>query len=116
MGGMIHILVIEPDPRSRRTLQDLLSFMGYGEHAAADCQEALAIAAEHRIDVMLVNGELPVIDCQRMRELLLAAGMEIPMVAYAGMAQANELSQAVDHYLESPFVASALNQKIRLAV
>lgn len=113
---MIQILVIEPDQHRCKKLLDMLSFMGYGELAAANCQDALAIAAEHRIDLILVNGATALSDCQNLRELLFAAGMEIPIVAYAVVEQVEMLSKLVDDYLDSPFVASVLNQKIRLAV
>lgn len=90
--------------------------MGYDEVAAADCQEALEIAAEQCVDIMLVNSSIPANECQNMRQLLFDAGIEVRIVAYAGSASASRISQHVDDFLESPFIASALNQKIRLAV
>ncbi|WP_309398233.1 hypothetical protein [Cerasicoccus maritimus] len=113
---MYKILVIEPDKASRLTLQNLLSFMGYDEVAAANCQEALEIAATEHVDMILVNSLVPSAECQNMRELLFAAGVEPRVVAYADAIGTNNIAQHVDDYLESPYIASALNQKIRLAV
>ncbi|WP_309381629.1 hypothetical protein [Cerasicoccus frondis] len=113
---MQRILVIEPDKSYRHTLQNLISFMGYDEVATASCQKALEIAAELHVDMILVNSSIPAVECQNMRDLLFAAGIEVRIVAYAGAAGTPAISQYVDDFLESPFIASALNQKIRMAV
>lgn len=113
MPVMIKILIIEPNARSRRTLQDLLSFMGYAEEAAADCNEGLVIAAEQLIDLIFINGHIAAQDRENLRNLLFAANLDIPVVVYSGAVEATSMLHSADEYVHSPFVASNLNRKIR---
>src|SRR5262247_3422939 len=61
-GMSKRILVIEDTENNRRILNDLLTNAGFEVLEAVDGEKGVAMAAEHRPDLILMDIQLPIID------------------------------------------------------
>ena len=61
-GMSKRILVVEDTEDNRRILRDLLTNAGFEVIEAVDGEKGVAMAAEHRPDLILMDIQLPVID------------------------------------------------------
>jgi CheY-like chemotaxis protein len=64
-GHSMVVALIEDDPDMREALSDMLAWLGHEVHCAADGTTGLALIAQHRPDVALVDLMLPDIDGYR---------------------------------------------------
>lgn len=53
------VLVVEDDDDIRACVAEMLTFAGHGALVAVDGEEALAVAFEHHVDVVLLDWDLP---------------------------------------------------------
>jgi signal transduction histidine kinase/CheY-like chemotaxis protein len=115
------ILVIEDNEDARSALLAALVLHGHEVAGAADGPEALALAAEHRPDVALVDIGLPGLDgyalARRLRAL--PGGDALVLVALTGYGQAESRRRAFeagfDEYLTKPVSAERLVDAIAAA-
>jgi CheY-like chemotaxis protein len=81
------ILVAEDDPDDLRLYSMVLWYNGFDVVTAADGESAVALALEHRPDLVLVDLLLPKLTgigvCKRLR----AQEMDVPMVALTGRSE-----------------------------
>ena len=56
------ILIVEDDPKNLKLFRDILQFKGYVAIEATDGQQAVALAKEHKPDLILMDMQLPVMD------------------------------------------------------
>ncbi|MEN9572194.1 MAG: hypothetical protein RL514_49 [Verrucomicrobiota bacterium] len=103
------ILIVDDEPRGRELLGDLLRPQGYQLHFAASGPEALAAAAAHPPDLILLDVMMPDLDgfevCRRLRadERL----REVPVVMLTALddreSRLTGLAAGADSFLTKPF-------------
>ena len=111
------VLVAEDDRAVRESLLRALSLEGYEVCSAADGEEALAVLAERRPHVIVLDVLMPVLDglsvCRRLRAqgdstpiLLLTARSAVPD-------RVSGLDAGADDYLPKPFALDELLARLR---
>jgi len=102
--GRLHLLLVEDDNDSREVLARLLRLSGYEVHPAANAEDAIAVAAQRRCDVIVSDLGLPDRSgIELMREIRAMHGSE--GIALTGRAQAdggNWRAAGFSNYLEKP--------------
>ncbi|MEV6302809.1 response regulator transcription factor [Actinoplanes sp. NPDC051861] len=114
---MTSVLVVDDQPNIRDLLDTVLGFHGFTVHTAATAGEALALAARHRPDLVLLDVMLPDGDgmtvCRRLRDSGLGAGI-IFLTARDGRAdQVSGLAFGGDDYVTKPFDVEVLLARVR---
>jgi len=56
------ILIVEDDPKNLKLFRDVLQFKGYITIEALNGQQGVALAKEHKPDLILMDIQLPVMD------------------------------------------------------
>ena len=105
MTGTTHILVVDDEPDIRETLQDYLELHGYGV-SQADGGEALRAAiAEHDIDLVLLDINMPGEDGLSLARFL-REQTSIPVVMLTAAGEVVDrivgLEMGADDYLTKP--------------
>jgi two-component system response regulator MprA len=111
------VLVAEDDRAVRESLLRALRLEGYEVCAAADGEEALAVLAEHRPHVVVLDVLMPVLDglsvCRRLR----AQGDDTPILLLTARAavpdRVSGLDAGADDYLPKPFALDELLARLR---
>jgi two-component system, cell cycle response regulator DivK len=113
------ILVVEDQEDNRRILRDLLTNAGYEIIEAENGEEALAVAARERPDLILMDIQLPLLDGYEVTRRIKAdpALRSIPIIAITSYALSGDESKAraagCDAYVTKPYSPRALLAKIR---
>ena len=108
-GVKKRILIIEDTEDNRRILRDLLTHAGYDLIEADDGAKGVAMAAEHRPDLILMDIQLPTIDgYEATRQIKANPDLRhIPIVAVTSYAlsgdEAKSLAAGCDGYIAKPF-------------
>jgi CheY-like chemotaxis protein len=124
---MTLVLIIEDNLRNLKLVRDVLAHVGYGTLEATTAEDGLALAREHRPDLVLMDVQLPGMDgVQALRRLRAdPATSGIPVVAVTAFAMKDDGARFVgagfDGYVEKPIsvrefpgqVAEFLNQSAR---
>ena len=113
------VLLVEDEPQMRRFLRVALEGSGYRYLEAATGQEGLALAAQHRPDVILLDLGLPDMDgldlMARLREWT-----QTPVIVISARGQEADkvgaLDVGADDYLTKPFGTGELLARIRVAL
>ncbi|HEY9905732.1 MAG TPA: response regulator [Candidatus Sericytochromatia bacterium] len=113
-----HILLVDDDPSNLFLLQELLLCEGYVPHLAASGSEALAIAAQSTIDLILLDVMMPKMDgfevCRRLRED--ARFQAVPVIFLTALddddSRMRGLEMMGDDYLTKPINTKLLLAKI----
>jgi two-component system cell cycle response regulator DivK len=86
------ILIVEDSEKNRKLVRDLLQFKGYRTLEAVTGEDGVALAAEHKPDLILMDYQLPGIDgieaFRRIRNA--SATAHIPIVAVTASAMPEE--------------------------
>lgn len=110
------VLVIEDDAPIRRGLVDSLTFAGYEVLQCADGREALAMAVECELDLVLLDVMLPGMDGFAVLDELRVAKPTLPviMVTARGAEQdrVRGLKTGADDYVVKPFSAKELLARV----
>lgn len=112
------ILVIE-DSRTLRNIQrDMLHTLGYSDVLeASNAAEAMALLAEQRPDLVLVDSEMPRIDGIAIIRKVRASDKQLPIImvsAESGRSRVLEAVRAgVSNYVLKPFTSEVLANRIR---
>jgi len=113
------ILVVEDQEDNRRILRDLLTNAGYEIIEAENGEEALAVAARERPDLILMDIQLPLLDGYEVTRRIKAdpALRAIPIIAITSYALSGDENKAraagCDAYVTKPYSPRALLAKIR---
>jgi DNA-binding response OmpR family regulator len=113
---MTTVLLVEDDPAARQGLELALSRLGYGVHAVATGEAALAGLGQGPLDVVVLDVMLPGVDgfevCRRLRRvsnvpviMLTARGDDFDVVA--------GLEAGADDYVVKPAEPRVLDARIR---
>jgi DNA-binding NtrC family response regulator len=112
-----HILVVDDEPLIRETLSEYLTQQGFEVSVCADGEEALARAAERRVDVALCDVQLPGMDGIALLKGLLRLNPQtfvLLVTAYATVESAVEAFQSGAHdYLMKPILLDEVLGKVR---
>lgn len=115
----VTVLIVDDEPQMRRLLAVTLESSGYKVIAAEKGQEALALAAQYRPDVTLLDLGLPDLDGQivlkRLREWS-TAPVIVLTVRDAQVEKVAALDAGADDYVTKPFHAGELLARIRAAL
>jgi two-component system, cell cycle response regulator DivK len=113
------ILVVEDQEDNRRILRDLLTNAGYEIIEAENGEQALAVAARERPDLILMDIQLPLLDGYEVTRRIKAdpALRAIPIIAITSYALSGDENRAraagCDAYVTKPYSPRALLAKIR---
>ncbi len=102
-----HILIVEDNPPSRELIAYLLRSRGHTTQAAATGTQAERIAQAARLDLILVDLQLPDFDgYQLLRRLRAERHAATPIVAVTALAMVGERERAIragfDEYVPKP--------------
>jgi CheY-like chemotaxis protein len=114
------VLVVEDNPHSLELMSYLLDTAGHTVHCACSGAEAMRLAERERVDVVLLDLQLPDVDGYQVLRLLRAqpriAAVNIVAVTAVAMVGDRErtLAAGFDHYMPKPinprtFVAEIAN-------
>jgi len=103
------ILVIEDTENNRRILNDLLTRAGFEDVEANDGEKGVAMAAERKPDLILMDIQLPIVDGYEATRRIKSdpALREIPIIAVTSYALSGDEAKAraagCDGYVAKPF-------------
>jgi len=113
------VLVVEDHEDNRRILRDLLGSAGYDMIEAENGQAAIALAAEKRPDLILMDIQLPIMDgYEATRRIKADPDLRgIPLIVVTSYALSGDEEKArlagCDDYVSKPFSPRDLLAKIR---
>ena len=113
------ILVVEDTQNNRRILNDLLTNAGFEVIEAVDGEKGVAMAAEQKPDLILMDIQLPLVDGYEATRRIKAnpALGKIPIIAVTSYALSGDDVKAraagCDDYVTKPFSPRALLAKVR---
>ena len=113
------ILVVEDTEDNRQLLRDLLGMAGYEMVEAHDGAQGVAMAAEHRPDLILMDIQMPVLDGYEATRRIKAdpALAAIPIVAVTSYALSGDEQKARDagcnDYIAKPYSPRQMLAKVR---
>jgi DNA-binding SARP family transcriptional activator len=79
------VLVVEDNVLNRELTNALLKTAGYNVLLAKDGAEALMLVAKERVDLMLLDVDLPFIDGHKVLEALNEKGLQVPTIFISGL-------------------------------
>ncbi len=113
------ILIVEDNPRNLKLARDVLQFNGFRTLEAVTAEQGLALAAEHRPDLILMDIQLPGMDgvtaLGRLREDPATAGIQIIALTAFAMKddRARFLGAGFDGYLTKPIDVRQFPEQVR---
>jgi two-component system cell cycle response regulator DivK len=113
------ILVVEDTEDNRQILRDLLTAAGFELIEAVDGESGVAMASEHRPDLILMDIQLPMIDGYEATRRIKAdpALAHIPIIAVTSYALSGDEEKTraagCDGYIAKPFSPRQLLGKVR---
>jgi two-component system, cell cycle response regulator DivK len=113
------ILVVEDTEDNRQIIRDLLTSAGYEMIEAVTGEEGVAMAAQHRPDLILMDIQLPVLDGYEATRRIKAQPelKHIPIIAVTSYAlsgdEAKTKAAGCDGYVAKPFSPRQLLAKVR---
>jgi two-component system response regulator ResD len=111
------VLVVDDEPTILDVVGRYMERAGYETHRAADGQEALRLAAEHRPDLVVLDLMLPGIDgIEVMRQLHEQPGPRIAVILLTARGEESDrlvgLRQGADDYVVKPFSPAELVARV----
>ncbi len=119
--GASTILVVEDEEAVRRLVVDLLRGAGYRVLEAAEAQEAMAIATEHReaIHLLLTDMVMPGLSGRKLADSLRDLHPESKVLLVSGYSESLVSADALDksiRYLQKPFTPEHLTRVVKEAL
>jgi DNA-binding NtrC family response regulator len=110
------VLVIDDDPDMRRLLRDFLIREGYHVIEAADGRDAIFLVESERIDVVILDKEIPGMNGLDVLSFLRRRRPRLPVIfitAFGGPEVAEESRRrGARHYVEKPFRVTAIVETV----
>lgn len=113
--GPGHLLLVEDDPNLRRLLEEALREAGYEVRPAAGSRDAVEIARDGPVDVLLTDVELPGMDGIQLAEEIRRQHPRVHVLYMSGHARARLERYRLledEHLLSKPFTPGALVAEI----
>ena len=118
----VKVLIVDDDVAVRETIQDRLRCHGWDIMTAGDGREALAMAAQNKPDVLLLDIHMPCMDGLTTLECLRRDPKlsDIPVVMVTRSSQPADISRAASYnvvdYVTKPFNIAELVSRIHQVV
>jgi two-component system cell cycle response regulator DivK len=118
-GAARRILIVEDTEDNRQIMRDLLGGAGFELLEAYDGEEGVAMAGEHKPDLILMDFQLPILDGYEATRRIRAnpSTKDIPIIAVTSYAlsgdEAKAMSVGCSGYVAKPFSPRKLLAKIR---
>ena len=115
---MTRVLMVEDTEDNRQIVRDLMESVGYDLIEAGDGAEGVAMAAEHRPDLILIDIQLPVMDGYEASRQIKANPelRHIPIIAVTSYALSGDEEKTraagCDGYVAKPFSPRQLLAKM----
>ncbi len=103
------ILIVENEASNRCLMEQILGFAGYNSVSASNGLEALDLLDQERIDLVLIDLSMPVLDGYRATEIIRRRpdGADLPIVAVTAHAMSEDrdlaLAAGCTDYLAKPY-------------
>ena len=113
------ILIVEDNEKNMKLARDVLQFNGFRTLEAVTAEQGLALAAEHRPDLILMDIQLPGMDgvtaLKRLRDDPATAAIKIVALTAFAMKDDRErfVGAGFDGYLSKPISIRELPSQIR---
>jgi CheY-like chemotaxis protein len=113
------ILIVEDEPQNRKLFKDVLQYRGFTVVEARDGREGVALARQHRPDLILMDIQMPVMDGISATRTLKqdADTQDITVVALTANAMPGDrekiLEAGCQDYISKPFRLHEFLEKIR---
>jgi DNA-binding NtrC family response regulator len=118
--GQVTLLVVEDDPEMRALLYDFLQREGVRIRAEASGERAIAAAEAERVDVVVLDKEMPGMNGLDLLTFFRHRFPDVPVIlitAFGGSRVAEEaFRRGAARYLEKPFRVSDLLGAIRTVI
>jgi CheY-like chemotaxis protein len=116
----LRVLVVEDDECTRDALVEFLSDEGFSVESALDGQEALGVAADGGLDIIVLDLGLPVLDGLAFADIWRRRGgsERVPIVAMSGLPQGEEIATGIGAaaFRSKPLDLAALADLLRTTV
>lgn len=113
---MAQVLIIEDDPRIRPLLMRSLGERGHAVSSAATGMQGLAMAVDHRPDLVILDLGLPDVDGTQVLSMLRAVS-DVPVIVASARdddpSLVGCLDAGADDYVVKPFTTDQLEARIR---
>jgi PAS domain S-box-containing protein len=108
------VLLVEDDKASREAMCELLAAFGLSCTAAGSAEEALALTAAHRYDILLTDITLPGQSGDALARTLLGTQPGLHVVLISGYGEQADIGQAIPgaRLLPKPFDITALRREL----
>jgi len=114
------VLVVDDEPNLRRVLSAQLSRDGYDVHTAEDGAQALAVLAEHHIDLVITDLKMPGVDGMELLRSALKLDAELPVVMITAHGTVDNAVEALKlgafDYITKPFDQGEVRTIVRKAL
>lgn len=108
------VLVVDDDPDIRESIEELLRSDGLDAAVAANGEEALRVIDQRRIDVILLDLMMPVMDGRQMVEEMRRRNVRVPVVLLSAGRDLRRVSQELGlPAVEKPFDLDELLARVR---
>jgi nitrogen regulation protein NR(I) len=114
------ILVVDDEPNLRRVLSALLVRDDYDVHTAEDGEQALAVLAEHHIDMVVTDLRMPKLDGMELLRRVRAMDEELPVVIITAHGTVDNAVEALKtgafDYITKPFDQTEVRTIVKKAL
>lgn len=98
------ILVVDDEPGIRELLLDILNFLGYQSLMAANGVEALETLARDKVDLIISDIRMPLMNGIELLKAIKRQNLEIPFILISGY-KLNEADKVVAEEMANGFLA-----------
>lgn len=117
---MTTVLIVEDDAAFRTTIGRDLAEQGFAVSLAQNAEEALAVLAEQRIEILLTDLRMPGADGNDLLDRVRSLSPRTRAILMSGFANARDYQRAIEcgavRVLCKPFTSGELRQAIRQAI
>jgi two-component system, sensor histidine kinase and response regulator len=116
------ILIVEDSPTEAQELQEILERHGYRVTAAADCQEALNMARQHKPDLILSDIMMPQMDGYELCRAIRADAFltDVPVILVTALSDPEDVIRGMecraDNFIIKPYDENQLLARVQLAL
>ncbi len=111
------ILIVDDEPATRHTLQELLQLEGYDVESVAGGREALQALQQGKYDVMILDLRMPDVDGEEVLRRLGPLGLDVGVIMLTGHGSLESAIEALRHqaydYLLKPVQPQDLLKSVR---
>jgi two-component system, OmpR family, response regulator len=119
-GGVARILVVDDEDRMRQVLARALEAEGYRVDTAADGSSAVALAADHAYDLVILDLLLPGVDGHTVLRQLLERRPRQPVLILSALtdsaSKVETLELGAEDYVAKPFSFDELLARVRARI